>query len=105
LAHPVLGKSCYAIGRSVRVIGTLMAPPGVTTDVTVILQDADTHAEVAGPFACPGMQFSDSVTENSCGPFAVQLERGRSYRIVASWKYTGLGILPAGSVAGERFNW
>jgi serine/threonine protein kinase len=105
LAHPVLGKACYAIGPSVRAIGTLMAPPGVSTDATISVQDADTHAVVAGPFDCPGLQFNDMVSENSCGPFAMQLERGRSYRIIAAWKYTGIGILPAGSVAGEPFTW
>jgi serine/threonine-protein kinase len=105
LAHPVLGKACHAVGAKVGMIGTLKAAPGVQTDVSLVVQDADTEASVAGPFDCLGLLFTDVVSEQSCGPFAVELEHGRRYRIVERWKYTNMTLVPGGSVAGDPFTW
>jgi serine/threonine-protein kinase len=105
VAHPVLAKACHAIGNGIRIIGTLKAMPGIRADAALEVQDADTESTVAGPYECRGLVFTDTVLEHSCGPVALNLERGRRYRIVARWKYSDAGIIPGGSIYGLQFTW
>jgi serine/threonine-protein kinase len=105
LGHPVLAKPCYAVGADVRVMAHMQAVPGVQADVSIIVEDADTGTQAAGPYTCDGMMFTDFAPEHSCGPFELDLPHGHRYVVVQKWQYTGRGVLPGGTARGPLFTW
>jgi serine/threonine-protein kinase len=105
LGHPALAKPCYAVGGAIRVLGHMQATPGVQADVSLTVEDVETAHRSAGPYTCGGLMFTDFAPEHSCGPFDVDLPRGRRYVVVESWQYTGRGLLPGGTTRGPEFSW
>src|SRR5262249_1808414 len=59
VGHPVLAKPCHSTGTGIRLVGKMTGLPGVQTDVTVALLDAQTGDVVSGPFECDGLMFTD----------------------------------------------
>jgi hypothetical protein len=83
----------------------MKASPGVMVDLTVELRDADTDAVLTPTKSCPGMLFSRTVPERSCGSFDVKPPRGRKYVVAMRWTYTTKQDLPGATVKGAPFSW
>ncbi|MFC3383500.1 serine/threonine-protein kinase [Couchioplanes caeruleus subsp. azureus] len=105
IGHPVLAKPCHAVGSAIRVVGHIEATPGVQTDVSLSVEDAQTKDVVAGPYVCKGLMFTDFALKHTCGPVDLDAPRGRRYRVVESWEYTGRSLLPGGTARGPEFVW
>jgi hypothetical protein len=105
VGHPALARPCYAIGPSVRVMGSMKGAPGVRVDLSVAVHDADTDEEVKAPHTCAGLEFSDVTPERTCGPFDLTPERGHRYLVVVSWKYTDMVTMPGGVVRSDALTW
>ncbi|OJF15101.1 hypothetical protein BG844_06340 [Couchioplanes caeruleus subsp. caeruleus] len=105
IGHPVLAKPCHAVGSAIRAVGYIEATPGVQTDVSLSVQDVKTDEVVAGPYVCKGLMFTDFALKHTCGPVDLDAPRGRRYRVVESWQYTGRSLLPGGTVRGPEFIW
>jgi serine/threonine-protein kinase len=106
VGHPLLSRPCYAVGPGIRVMGRVQALPTVQADVALALEDAATGRTVAGPYTCKGIVFTEVEQEHSCGPFdTATVPHGHRYVVVASWTYSGRGLLPAGSARGPEFEW
>jgi serine/threonine-protein kinase len=105
LGHPVLANPCFATGARVRVQGRLTALPGVQTDVTVTVVDVSASGDVAGPYTCRALMFTDTAPEHTCGPFDAPLARGHRYVVELHWEYTGRALLPSGTARGREFTW
>jgi serine/threonine-protein kinase len=103
--HPLLAKPCYATGPAARISARMRAVPGVQADISLTIEDAVTGATVAGPYTCPGVMFTDTAPERSCGPFDAWPRQGRDYVVVQKWQYTGRGMLPGGTARGKTFHW
>jgi serine/threonine protein kinase len=105
LGHPVLAKPCHSTGTGIKLVGKMTGLPGIQTDVTVSLLDAQTGDVVSGPFECDGLVFSDFAPEHDCGPFEVKLPHGRRLVVSEAWQYTGRSVFPSGNVKGPEFSW
>jgi hypothetical protein len=103
--HPAFARPCYSTGPAVRVMGWMKASPGVIADVTVELRDADTGTVLTPTKSCPGMLFSKTVSERSCGSFDVKPPRGHRYVVAMRWTYTTKKDLPGATVKGAPFSW
>ena len=105
VGHPVLARPCHSVGAAIRVRGDIEAVPGVQADVALSIRDAETDQEVAGPYTCAGLLFTDFAPKHSCGPVDLRAPRGRRYVVVESWRYTGRSLLPGGTARGPEFSW
>ena len=105
VGHPVLAKPCHSTGAGIRLVGKMTALPGVQTDVTVSLLDAQTGDVVSGPFECDNLMFTDFAPAHDCGPFEVNPPHGRRLVVSESWHYSGRSVLPSGTVKGPEFTW
>ena len=105
IGHPVLARPCHAIGGAIRVVGHMEATPGVQTDVSLSVRDAQTDRVVAGPYTCEGLLFTDFALQHTCGPVDLRAPRGGRYVVVETWQYTGRAWLPGGTARGPEFTW
>jgi tRNA A-37 threonylcarbamoyl transferase component Bud32 len=105
LGHPILAKPCDSIGGAIRVMGMMEAMPGIQADFSLSVRDAAGDGVVAGPFACPGLMFTDFAMKHNCGPVDLQAPHGHRYLIAETWTYTGRSILPGGIARGPAFDW
>ncbi|MGC9669549.1 serine/threonine-protein kinase [Planosporangium sp. 12N6] len=100
-----LVRPCYTTGPAVRVRGSMLGgQSNVKVDLTVVLRDADTDAQVATN-TCPGLTPTPTAVEMSCGPFDAQPPRGHRYVVVVSWRYQSGSGVPGGSTRGDAFSW
>jgi serine/threonine-protein kinase len=105
VGHPVLAQPCHAVGAAIRVAGDVEATPGVQTDVSLTVRDAESDQVVAGPHTCEGMMFTDFALKRRCGPADLQAPRGGRYVVVLTWQYSGRSLLPGGTARGREFTW
>jgi serine/threonine-protein kinase len=105
VGHPVLARPCHALGPVVRVVAQIEAMPGIQTDVSLSVRDADSDEVVAGPYTCKGLMFTDFALKHNCGPVDLRPPRGGRYQVVESWEYTKRSLLPGGVARGPVFDW